>query len=62
MDKLPTPTLRNYIARYMIDKKHLKEHPEHKEMLEKRIKKDEQDIISYVTSERFLLTLNVLNL
>lgn len=37
--KLAKPTLKNYVARYNMDKKLLEQHPEKKEMLEKRIKK-----------------------
>ena len=51
---MPTPpTLKNYVARYITDKRLLKEHPEHKDLLEKRIKRHEQDIIAYVTSDNF---------
>ena len=55
-------TLKNYIARYKIDKKLLEKHPEHKELLEKRIKRHEQDILAYVTSEKFEYSLNAFNL
>ena len=59
---IPTPTLKNYVARYKMDKKLLEKHPEHKELLEKRLKRHEKDIIAYVTSERFNCALNNLNL
>ena len=62
MNRLPTPTLKNYVARYKMDKKLLEKHPEHKELLEKRIKRHEQDIVAYVTNERFEYVLNNLNL
>ena len=55
-------TLKKYIARYKIDKKLLEKHPEHKELLEKRIKRHEQDILAYVTSEKFEYALNAFNL
>lgn len=60
--KLAEPTLKNYVARYNMDKKLLEQHPEKKEMLEKRIKRHEQDIIAYVTSENFEKKINELNL
>ena len=59
---IPTPTLKNYVARYKMDKKLLKDHPEHKELLEKRLQRHEKDIVAYVTSERFQYALNNLNL
>lgn len=59
---IPTPTLKNYVARYKMDKKLLEKHPEHRELLEKRIKRHEKDIIEYVTSDRFECALNNLNL
>lgn len=60
--KFAEPTLRNYVARYKLDKRLLKEHPEHEELLEKRIKRHEQDIVAYVTSKRFETVLNYFNL
>ena len=62
MNRLPPPRLKNYVARYKMDKKLLERHPEHKELLEKRIKRHEQDIVAYVTSERFECALNNLRL
>ena len=62
MNKLPMPKLKNYVARYKIDKRLLEKHPEHKELLERRIKRHEKDIVAYVTSERFECALNNLNL
>ena len=59
---LPPTSLKHYVARYKLDKKLLEKHPEHKELLEKRIKRHERDIIEYVTSERFEYALNNLNL
>lgn len=56
------PKLKHYVARYKLDKELLEKHPEHKELLEKRIKRHEKDIIAYVTSERFEYALNNLNL
>lgn len=55
---VPKPTLKHYVARYKLDKELLEKHPEHKELLEKRIKRHEQDIIAYVTSEKFEYVLN----
>lgn len=57
-----TPTLKNYVARYNTDKELLKQHPEQKELLEKRIKRHEQDIVAYVTSKSFEYALNNFNL
>ena len=59
---IPKPTLKNYVARYKLDNRLLEEHPEHKELLEKRIERHKQDIIAYVTSESFECALNNLNL
>lgn len=59
---LPPPTLENYVARYKIDKALLEKHPENKELLEKRIERHKQDIVDYVTSERFEIKLKYLNL
>lgn len=58
----PKPTLKNYVARYKLDKKLLEKHPEQKEFIERRIKRHEQDIIAYVTSESFESILKNLNL
>ena len=61
--KMPaTLTLKHFIHRYKMDKKLLEQHPENKDMLEKRIKRHEQDIIAYVTSKNFEHKLNELNL
>ena len=54
--------LKNYVARYKLDKKLLEKHPEQKEVLEKRIKRHEQDIVTYVTNEHFECALNNFNL
>ena len=54
------PTLKNYVYRYKSDKERLEKYPEHKELLERRIRRHEQDIIAYVTSERFDTILNYL--
>ena len=59
---MPIPKLKHYVARYKMDKKLLEEHPEHKELLEKRIKRHEEDIVAYVTSKGFECALNNLNL
>ena len=59
---LPPVTLKNYVARYRLNKKLLYKYPEHKEMLEKIIKQNERDIIDYVTSYNFQVQLNSLNL
>lgn len=59
---IPRPTLKNYVARYNMDKMLLEKHPEQKELLEKRIKRHEQDIVAYVTSKHFECALNNLNL
>ena len=62
MKRLPPTTLKNYVTRYRMDKELLKKHPENKEMLERRIKQHERDIINYVTSDSFQTQLNYLNL
>lgn len=62
MNKLSMPKLKNYVARYKIDKRLLEKHPEHKELLERKIKRHEKDIVAYVTSEKFECALNNLNL
>ena len=62
MNRLPKPTLKNYVARYKMDKELLEKYPENKELLEKRIARHEKDIVAYVTSERFECVLNNLNL
>ena len=59
---IPTPTLKNYVARYKKDKELLEKYPDYKEMLEKRIARHERDIVAYVTSERFEYALNNLHL
>lgn len=59
---IPTPTLKNYVARYKKDKELLEKYPEYKEMLKKRIARHERDIVAYVTSERFECALNNLHL
>ena len=60
--KHKNPTLRNYVARYELDTRLLKEHPEHRELLEKRIKRHERDIVAYVTSDKFEYVLDYYNL
>ena len=62
MKRLPPTTLKNYVTRYRMDKELLEKHPENKEMLERRIKQHERDIINYVTSDSFQTQLNYLNL
>lgn len=62
MKRLPSTTLKNYVTRYRMDKELLEKHPENKEMLERRIKQHERDIINYVTSDSFQTQLNYLNL
>lgn len=62
MRRFPMPTLKNYVARYKKDKELLEKHPEHKELLEKRIARHEKDIVAYVTSKGFEYALNNLNL
>lgn len=62
---IPTPTLKHYVARYRMDKELLEKHkdnPENKALLERRIKRHEQDIIAYVTSDNFQCVLNSFNL
>ena len=62
---MPMPTLKDYVARYKIDKKLLEKYPEQskeRELLERRIARHEKDIVAYVTSESFECTLNNLNL
>ena len=62
MRKLPPLTLKNYVYRYRTDKELLEKHPENKEMLERRIKQHEKDIIDYVTSDRFQTQLKYLKI
>ena len=62
MNRLSSPTLKHYVARYKMDKALLEKHPENKELLKKRIERHKQDIVDYVTSERFEIQLNYLNL
>lgn len=62
---MPTPMLKHYVARYRKDTELLEKHkdnPENKALLERRIKRHEQDIIAYVTSDSFECALNNLNL
>lgn len=56
------PTLEDLVNRLKLDKELLEKHPENKELLEKRIKQHKEDIANYVTSDRFLYALRVLNL
>ena len=53
LHKLPESTLETFVARYNKDMELLESHPEHKELLERRIERHKQDIIDYVTSKRF---------
>ena len=62
---MPRPTLKNFVARYKTDKRLLEQYPEQskeRQLLEKRIKRHEQDIVRYVTGEHFECALNNLNL
>lgn len=62
---IPRPMLKNYVSRYKMDKKLLEKYPEYskeRELLERRIKRHEQDIVAYVTSEHFECVLNNFNL
>lgn len=54
--------LKHLVARYKIDKILLEKYPEHKVLLEKRIKQHEKDIVNYVTSTSFQSKLNLLKL
>lgn len=56
------PTLKNYIARYNLNKELLEKHPENKALIERKLKEAEQDIIAYVTNENFVAKLDYLNL
>ena len=56
------PTLKNLVTRYKMDKELLEKHPENKDLLERRIERHKNDIVNYVTSERFECALNNLNL
>ena len=56
------PTLKNYIIRYKTNKELLEKHPEQKEMIERKIKENERDIIEYVTSNNFVNRLDYINL
>lgn len=62
MNKVSSITLKNYVARYKLNKRLLNKHPEHKEMLEKIIRQNERDIIDYVISDKFQMQLDNLNL
>lgn len=55
-------TLKTYVSRYKYDKDLLSKHPENKELLERRIREHEKAIIEYVTSDRFQIALDSLNL
>lgn len=46
--------LNHLVNRYRTDKELLEKYPENKELLERRIKRHKNDIISYVTSDRFV--------
>ena len=61
MRKMPE-TLKTYVSRYKYDKDLLSKHPENKELLERRIREHEKAIIEYVTSDRFQIALDSLNL
>ena len=56
------PTLKNYIERYRVSKELLKAHPENKDLLERKIKEAERDIVAYVTTDDFIEKLESLNL
>ena len=51
-------TLKNLVERYKRDKEFLQTHPENRELLEKRIKRHEMDIIEYVSQDSFQTILN----
>ena len=59
---MDTPMLKHLVARYRVDTELLKKHPEHKELLERRIERHKNDIVAYVTSDNFQCALNHLNL
>lgn len=61
MRQMPV-TLKTYVTRYKYDKDLLYKHPENKELLERRIREHEKAIIEYVTSDRFQIALDSLNL
>ena len=61
MRKMPV-TLKTYVSRYKYDKDLLSKHPENKELLERRIREHEKAIIEYVTSDRFQIALDSLNI
>ncbi len=61
MRQMPV-TLKTYVTRYKYDKDLLSKHPENKELLERRIREHEKAIIEYVTSDRFQIALDSLNL
>lgn len=56
------PSLKNLITRYEVNKHFLETHPENKKIIEKQIERAKNDIIEYVTSERFKSALEYLNL
>jgi len=55
------PTLQIYIYRYIFYKKAFEKNPERK-VLERQVKKAEQDIINYVGNDNFLSKIKHLNL
>lgn len=62
MNRRVEPGLKEYVARYRMDKELLQKYPENKDLLERRIKEHETAIIGYVTSDSFQTQLNYLNL
>lgn len=57
------PTLATYVRRYNKDKELLVKYPDQSELLEKRIKRHKEDIITYVTTnDQFLDALEHLNI
>ena len=47
------PTLKNYVHRYKMNKKLLENNPEGKELIEKKIKENERDILNYLLSSDY---------
>ena len=56
------PNLKNLIIRYEANKGFLEKHPENREFLEKQLEQIKNDILEYITSNRFKSALEYLNL
>lgn len=61
-NRIPEPTIKNYIERYRINKRLLENHPEQWKILEPRIKESENKIIEYFTSDSFVERMTYINI